>query len=206
MTSEWIHRLDNWLQHNRPEYYQSLRPGLTEAEFAELECELGVTLPDDFRALYCWRNGSNLDEPVGLDYLSWMSADAVVYQWKSLRNVAFSSWQDLQPPEYLKSIEEWWNDKWIPFQFSWRGDVLCLDLEGSFGGGPGQLLKYVHDDEPREIYYPSIEAWLKTLVTNVETSGLTWEEWDDYDLTTIIAASNPGYPKIVPEQRRTSTL
>ena len=103
MVGEWIQRLDTWLKHNRPEYYQSLLPGLTEAELAEVERKLEVLLPDDFRALYSWRNGSDLDEPIGLDYLSWISAEGVVSEWQSLRNVAFGNWQDLQPPEYLSS-------------------------------------------------------------------------------------------------------
>src|SRR5262249_50145471 len=50
-------RLERWLTAHRVRYLKNLRPGATPAEFAALEREIGVKVPDDLRTLLAWRNG-----------------------------------------------------------------------------------------------------------------------------------------------------
>src|SRR5689334_2495946 len=52
-----INRLDQWIQKNRPEYYKILKPGLSDNEIKEWEIKFGFEFPQDFKALYQWKNG-----------------------------------------------------------------------------------------------------------------------------------------------------
>ncbi len=59
--NELVRQLDEWLQRNRPDYYQQLLPGLSEREIHDVAQLLGVTLPDDLQTLYRWKNGQSSD-------------------------------------------------------------------------------------------------------------------------------------------------
>jgi cell wall assembly regulator SMI1 len=57
---------------------------------------------------------------------------------------------------------EWWNVGWFPVLHGPSGDYLCVDSVGTFGGAPGQLIEFVHNDASRNIIAPSLSAWLES--------------------------------------------
>ncbi|MDG3007320.1 SMI1/KNR4 family protein [Paludisphaera mucosa] len=186
-----VDRLDAWLRNYRPRYHQQLLPGRTESELDAFEDSLGFGVPQSFKDLYLWRNGQRSD-----------CSDAFQY------NTMFRSLEDAAESrtimnELLESGgfegENRWNARWVPFMAHHGGDLLCVDMDGSFGGKPGQLLYFYHDSEDRVIRFPSLEKWLEAFVTTLE-SGM-WEE-DEYgfqpkDDDQVMASAkqwNPGYP------------
>jgi cell wall assembly regulator SMI1 len=68
----------------------------------------------------------------------------------------------------------WWRSGWVPFPDNGAGDYLCLDMTAEDGGTPGQVLQFYHDWENRPIRSPSMEAWLKELVSSMESSAVKW--------------------------------
>ncbi len=71
---------------------------------------------------------------------------------------------------------------------------LCLDLEGSFTGNPGQLVRFWHDDAQRPIEAPDLEAWLRWYLASVREAA---DERDDPSQPVDVefgAPSIPGYP------------
>lgn len=183
-----IARLDTLLRHLRPDFYQLMKPGLTEIEMITLEKELGVALPSDFKAFYYWRNGLKKFQ-FFIDGWELMSSKQILEDCRMQNDL-------LDKGTYAP---DWWNKQWIPF-LSNNGDLLCIDLAGSFSGDKGQILEFLHDDFPVNVYHENFYKWLETLVETLEHNLVTY---DKYGITTIVNEEyvklfnkiNPGYPK-----------
>lgn len=122
----------------------------TEEEVAELEEDLGYSLPPDLRALYGICNGDNWEDGL-FDGHPWFSIDAIndtaagggVEEWT---DVALS-WEyephrtlirDSDPAGAVKrSIMR---PGWIPFADSTGGDFLAVDMDPGPMGRPGQVI------------------------------------------------------------------
>jgi cell wall assembly regulator SMI1 len=199
-----VKRLDSWLKKNRPDYYAILRPGLKSKEIKAFEKLLGFSLPQTWKDLYTWRNGQH--DPNALD----PNGKVDPSPWLAFRNNAvFGSLHVVQDSYTLLNgllecgqFEEknWWNVKWVPILTGLGGDHVCLDLEGSFRGQPGQILYFCHDDTRRVIEYPSLDSCLETFIVSLE-AGM-WEEQDgcfqpkdEKKWQGLHKKMNRGYPK-----------
>lgn len=155
-----IQRLDTWLKRYRSNYYESLRSPLSDAEIAEFESLFAVSFPEDFKALYQWKNGQKA------------TVDESLYQnrnWMQMREIQYA----IEPNnEFLDTGEfesgTWWSRKWIPFLGDEMGNYLCLDLEGCFNGHPGQLITFSEDRPQRNIEYPDLHTFLSSLLSGYE--------------------------------------
>jgi cell wall assembly regulator SMI1 len=187
-----LERLERWLRLYRAEYYEWLRPGVPERELMSLERDLGRNLPAGFRELYRWHDGQDAECTLPLYYNQmFMPLKQVQLVWAAVSQLLDSG----EFPEV-----NWWSKSWIPFLDSGNGDHLCVDLDGTFGGMPGQVLAFYHDWECRNIEYPSIEKWLEAFVPTVE-NGM-WEEEEGQfrpreleQVRTHRLRVVPGYPK-----------
>lgn len=188
-------RLDRWLAVNRPAYYAELMPGAPVADIDELARAVGGELPPLLRELLTWRNGQSGDGAGCLESLwSLMSAEDIAAAMESMAWV-----------EETEGFEDlWWGAGWVPFLANIYGDHLCVDLQGAFGGKPGQLIEFRSKDESRNIRYPSLEAWLETFVIALETGMFEeagedhrpgcWDPVDDEAYEALVSARCPGYP------------
>jgi cell wall assembly regulator SMI1 len=183
-----IARLDTFLRYARPEFYQLMQSGLTEKEMADFEEELGLELPSELKAFYYWRNGLKKIQ-FFIDGWELMSSKQILEDCRM--QSSFLDNGTLAP--------DWWDKQWIPF-LSNNGDLLCIDLAGSFGGVKGQILEFLHDDFPINVHYESFQKWVETLVETLEHNLVSY---DKYGLNTIVNEEyaklfnkiNPGYPK-----------
>ncbi|MEW6279367.1 MAG: SMI1/KNR4 family protein [Candidatus Eremiobacterota bacterium] len=193
-TAALLQRLDAFWRKNRPAHYRTLRKPASPAALASLEEELGFSLPPTFKVLYGWKNGEtgNCEERFQDNY-SWMPLEDVAGAYDMLCDV-------LGEPALTAS--NWWNPLWVPFLENGAGDYLCLDLDGSFGGVQGQVLEFWHDEEWRDVRYPSLDAWLEVFVVSLEGGG--WHLEDECGFfprprskvfRESLAAVCPGYPK-----------
>lgn len=131
-----IQRLDAWLRTNHPSFYAQLAPGLSDAELLEWENSLGLTLPNDFKLFYKWKNGQVEPDDSLVFSLGLMQADAIVdfYQMmtQDLHNTFWS--------EYA------WQKGWIPFLNDYTANRYCIDLKGSTNGKIGQVISIWSDE------------------------------------------------------------
>jgi cell wall assembly regulator SMI1 len=184
-------RLDNWLRTNRPRYYQQLLPGRTAEELQAFEDSLGFGLSQSLKELYQWRNGQPPDCSEAFQYNRMFQRLEDAAESRAILNGLLESGGF--------DRENWWNRKWVPFLQHYGGDLLCVDMDGSFGGKPGQVLYFYHDSEDRIIEFPSLEKWLGSFVLTLE-AGM-WEEneygfqpKDDDQVMALAKRRNPGYP------------
>jgi cell wall assembly regulator SMI1 len=197
--------LDIWLARNRPDYYAKLKPGLTDEDLTALENALNVTLPEEFRALYRWRNGQSTEDYEALSFrMTLLPADEILSAWETVT--------ELQKDGMFET-ESHWNVRWVPFLASDSGDLFCVDTGGVFGGPVGQVIEFWHDDYRRWMSASSLRKWLEVLVTAFETGLIASVEEDpdqyeeDEEIPTEYAVVDeeafaalrsrfdPGYPR-----------
>ena len=167
--NELIEKLDRQLAGLRPEYYQELKPSLSDLEIQNLQEQYKIRLPEDLKTLYKWKNGQNQN-----CYESFVN------------NSMFVSLEDaLDTAAELTSmigsdfeIENWWNENWIPVFHNGGGDYICLDCEGTFTKNPGQLIEFWHADEDRNVIAPSLKFFISQIVKHYEETNP--QDFDEY--------------------------
>jgi cell wall assembly regulator SMI1 len=154
---ESVARLDAWLARHRPDYYATLLPGLTDAEWVDFELAIGVRLPESFRVLYQWRNGSPDGSERFRGNWEWMSAESVLSS-KLLHDGMIG----------FDFEEGWWEREWVPFMANGGGSHLCVDAGGVPDGKPGQLREFWKADPDRPVVAVRLDVWLNDFVVSLE--------------------------------------
>ena len=174
--------LDALLQQHRPAYYAQLNPPASDAELAALEQEFDLALPPELRAWWSWRNGQQ--------------GFASLYGNQCLQSASGAAGTMQVQQELLDDfVPNWWRMAWVPFLENGGGDYLCLDLEGTFTGQPGQLVEHWHDWEPRTVVFPSLTGWLAAVVAAYEQAGATHDLLTDEQADELALQSPVGFPK-----------
>lgn len=177
--TQLLARLNTLLHQRRPAYHATLGPPATEAELAALETEFNLTLPPELRTWWSWHNGQS-----GFESL---------HDYRSLQSVSSAAETMRVNLDLVDDfVSNWWRPAWVPLLETASGDHLCLDLEGTFTGKPGQLLEHWHDGEPRTVLFPNLPAWLAAVVVAYEQGAgpLTYEQANDLEL-----AAPQGFPQ-----------
>jgi cell wall assembly regulator SMI1 len=176
ITEVWT-QLKSWLATNIPQMLEGMNEGASEQQISDLEANLGVTLPDDYKTFLRLCNGESDDSEVGFYDGELLSARHVWNQAKSWRDlVADGTFEgEFSDPE-TGIRNDWWNPKWIPFTHSGSGDHLCLDLDPAPGGTVGQVISMWHDDGRREMMYANFTAWLEHVLHGLESGEIVFDQ------------------------------
>jgi cell wall assembly regulator SMI1 len=163
MAPAIIQRMDRWLAAKRPDYYNCLQPGVSDAVLDEFEARFSLRLPEAFRLFYKWRNGQDPRCNASLQDNRMFSPLEEIAETKNLLDGMVG--HDFDDPR-------WWRRGWVPFLSNGGGDHLCLDLTAEDGGRAGQIIAYWHDWEDRSVEHFSFEQWLGELVDSMEQGTL----------------------------------
>ena len=156
-------KLDEWLREHRADFYPKLNPPASEQQLMEIESELGLTLPQDFRELLLWKNGQQdqaTDTFHPLTGEMFMSADGTVQTMRDMKELI--RYGDVGPDS--------WNSSWIPFMSNGGGDHSCLDTRS------GAVVAHDHETQVPAKRFDSLEEWLAALVTELATCAFAG--WD----------------------------
>ena len=131
----------------------SLNKGAGEADFAELEKELGYALPEDFKELYRIADGGAAYEGV-LAGEEWLSVERIIEEygvWKGLYEGGMLEEDDgtpfgCEPKDAGIKPDFCWNPKWIPLTADGCGNGKMIDLDPTGNGTVGQIIQMWHDD------------------------------------------------------------
>jgi cell wall assembly regulator SMI1 len=158
-----IRRADAWLQGNRPDYHGILRPGVGDAALDAYAARFGLELPMEFRQLYRWRDGQDLDvsKPLVHNHMFMPLEESASSKALLDGMIGF----DFDNPN-------WWRRGWAPFSVSYNGDHYCVDLDAEAGGAAGRVISFWHDEARRRVMAPSLASWLDQLVTTMEEGRL----------------------------------
>ena len=156
--------LDDPVEEEYLDDYQNIS-GASEEELLAFEERLGIRLPSDFKALYCYKNGSKyfsilpcvIDQrelPFSLMSLQEMESCKKYFQNRDALLTEFPDYfsrQDLENMRDSRIKPYLFNKKWIPFAQYCDSCYLMLDFDPDQEGQEGQIICYIHD--PDEIIY-----------------------------------------------------
>lgn len=188
---EILRALEEYLQKNRPAFYNELQSGLSPEAIAAQEARLGFEINPELKELYLWKNGQAYDSEQALQFnFYWLPLEAAVDRNLQLR-------EDHTQEQIEK---DWWNPKWLPVLDNNHGDHLCLDHHGIADGEAGQLVNYWGDWEDRSIEYPNLSSFLGIFLSSMQQEMWTYSEEDGYqpkdehDWEDFVEENIPGYP------------
>jgi cell wall assembly regulator SMI1 len=152
---ELLRKLDDLIKKTRPDYYGKLNTPLSESEINGLETKFNLSLPQDLKELYLWKNGQN----------------SACYE-SFINNSEFMELEDsLETAVELTSMigsdfetNNWWNENWLPIFHNGGGSYICYDLKGVFTSLEGQIIEFWKADNDRNVIAPNLESFLKQLV------------------------------------------
>ncbi|MFE9370547.1 SMI1/KNR4 family protein [Streptomyces sp. NPDC006711] len=162
VTRAWS-RIVEWLAEYAPPSYAALRPGARDDEIAALEATLGVSVPQELKALWRLSAGEDGVRGTGVMLGDWtlMPLDAVIeahqIQTRSQEEYGEDAAED-ESPLVL------WKPSWIPFcssHFDETGPGLYLD------GETGEVCRWSRYGE-REKEYASLPAYLELMAVSLE--------------------------------------
>lgn len=143
-------RLEAWASANAPEILSDLNPGATADQIHELESELGLTLPDSFKASLAAHNGEDDGWPskVFIDHGAYLSTSRIVEEWRRRQEFGEDIKED---PEELMRLDvitvdgpvkpKMFMASWVPF-LECNGDVFwAMDFSPAEGGKEGQIIE-----------------------------------------------------------------
>ena len=151
--------------------------GATEEEISAFEEKFGITLPEDVKELYRYKNGSKFfsilpcvidkrDMAFNLMSLEQVEKSKGYFQNKDALLTDFPDYFTKEDIERMKDerIKPYlFNKKWIPFAEYCDSCFLMLDFDPGKVGKEGQIICYIHD--PDEVIYAAES--LTELVENI---------------------------------------
>ena len=176
---EWD--LDDPVEEEYLDDYQEIS-GASEEEIAALEEKFEITLPDDVKELYNYKNGSNylsilpclVDErgmPFCLMSLQEIENTKHYFQNRDALLTEFPEHftsQDIEKMRDERIKPYLFNKKWIPFAEYCDSCFLMLDFDPNTEGKEGQIICYIHD--PDEVIYvaESLTELIEGIMDEVE--------------------------------------
>jgi cell wall assembly regulator SMI1 len=172
-------RIETTSRRHAPPTWPQLAAGASEEAIDQLEAELGVSLPQDFRTSYRLHDGGytmQLVTPMGI-----LPLEQIAQCWQALAELLQDEKWAGHPPYYF--TEEvvragwqagpiqpvWWHRRWIPFGEDIFGNLSCLDLAPAMGGTMGQIIDWDHECGPSRVLFQSFQHLLGALADQLES-------------------------------------
>ena len=178
IQANW-NRIEAWLKHSAAEELAYLEPGATDQDIQEAETALGMTFPEEVRAMYRLHNGYVLIADPQDQFWELLSLEEVVRFWNSNRGNFHELLAPVQPEDQVQP--RIWNLHWIPLLRMDDGSLLCLDLAPGPAGQQGQLLEVFWEESQRPVIVASFGELLSTFADDLEAGIYTWDEELGFD-------------------------
>lgn len=95
-----LQELDRLLQFNRTEFYSYLNPSLKASEIANLTQQYGLTIPEEVKNLYLWKDGPLLENFESfVNNSMFMSLEDLLQSYKELTSMIGKDFK----------LQNWWN-------------------------------------------------------------------------------------------------
>ena len=159
---EWD--LDDPVEEEYIDDYQEIE-GASEEEISAFEEKFGITLPEDVKELYRYKNGSKylsilpcvIDEREMAFCLMSLQGIEKAKKYFQNRDALLTDFPEYFTSEDIEKMKDsrikpyLFNKKWFPFAEYCDSCFLMLDFDPNTEGKEGQIICYIHD--PDEVIY-----------------------------------------------------
>ncbi|MBI1371734.1 MAG: beta-1 3-glucan biosynthesis protein [Phycisphaera sp.] len=177
-------RIEAWAADNCPQILVDLAGPCKEASLARLEEDIGMPVPESFRASYERHDGQR---PDAIGFIGGMQLLSLRYV---RRHRAF--WADLAASQTDKDaniVNEhcrsdrpgavkpvYANGLWVPFAYDRVGNHLGIDLDPGPNGVAGQIVNFGCDQNIKYVMAPSLEAFMHWYADQLEAGRIALAE------------------------------
>jgi cell wall assembly regulator SMI1 len=173
--------IESWLEENAPSVKDNLGEGATDAEIAETEKTLGLSLPEAVKDSYRIHNGQPNEGEALFGEWQLLSLQDMVREWQRVKELVDSGAITNPTSKPDKGVKaDWWNDKWIPVTWNFNGDLWCVDLDPDSDGKTGQIVNFWSSETERELLAESFGELLETLAADLKKGVYSYD--DSYGL------------------------
>jgi len=170
--------IDEWLQRHLPQEHARLRLPASEDSIAKVQGALPdwtLALPDAFRLLYRWHDGS---EGVVIHNLILLSLEEARRNYDLLSGL-------LRDGHFEDSPGTRWNVRWWPFLSNQANVLWVIDLTME---GQGRIVEFRNDRERSPIRFGSLAAFIEGYAESLEAGlwhvddgGLDVKDWEAWE-------------------------
>ena len=168
----------------RPQLEGGLRPGATSVELASFDKQLGLPLPETFRAMYAWHDGAEEDE-----------RDCFEGSYGFLRLEFILSLKQML--DQVRGGDGTWEKSWVPFLENASSDHVCIDT------GTGDVFEWFNYGRPggRIMLAPTFDQWLAQHLALTKAAKSPLDDANAHaafsgpKAARVRATVSPGYPK-----------
>jgi cell wall assembly regulator SMI1 len=177
-------RIERVLRKHAPATALTLAGPAADEEIDELEAEIGLVLPLDFRQSLKVHNGQ--DDPTGCHHFFveglLASTKQIAETWRMLTELD-EDFRRREPDWDTHGNGEWWNRHWVPFTIG-DGNCLCINLNSKVRPGSkfGEIVCHIHDNPHEPGIAAGYSAWLEHLAQRLENGEFTINEYGYLDL------------------------
>jgi cell wall assembly regulator SMI1 len=174
VTREWD-RIEAWLKINLPEVIADLNPPASEDAINQAQTELGVTLPDSFKALYRIHDGQRQNSH-GAFFGHWfMSLEQLMMRYADWKGIVIHDpvaalGADLpmtSTPEGAIQLR-YADIAWIPFTEAGASENFGLDFDPGEYGRAGQVIIFGRDVRNKVVLAPDLPSFLGWVADELE--------------------------------------
>ncbi|MDF2935464.1 MAG: cell wall assembly/cell proliferation coordinating protein [Paenibacillaceae bacterium] len=172
---ETLKRLVSSLKERIPDSGALFNPGVEESELDNLEKATGITLPEEFRALYRSHNGEGEGLSGFWAGFGWMKLEAVLGEWRGLQQSAYTIVSD-KPGQIREGA---FQTGWIPFGDDGGGSFLVMDLAPGPEGSYGQIITIDHNSDISYVIAGSLSELFAFIEKGLSSGDLTISQEED---------------------------
>ncbi|MCX7711637.1 MAG: SMI1/KNR4 family protein [Clostridia bacterium] len=173
--------LDSYLRKQRSDFYSNLNPPLEDGQIEALEAKFGITVPEDLKILYQWKNGQNSEcYESFVNNSVFMTLEEALGTAQEMTSMIGSDFD----------VDNWWSQYWIPIFHNGGGDHICYDIGGVFTGKKGQVIEFWHADNDRNVIAPNLQSFIESVNQFYETTPV--QDFDEFFTVKDIQ----GFPKV----------
>ncbi|SFF19824.1 Cell wall assembly regulator SMI1 [Paenibacillus algorifonticola] len=178
----YMEEIKELLKEELPQLAASLNGPATEAEIAQVESRLGISLPDELRSLYLLHNGEESMGPGLFMGLRFLPLEELAAEWQV--------WADLEADFGEESghysvplgwIEERYiNRGWLPISEDGGGNHLGVDMAPASSGVTGQIINFGRDEETKYVIALTLGELLKFIRDTVKEGQFSVERDEEW--------------------------
>lgn len=192
MANDLVERWLRWMTEHHQDLAASFGPA--GAPLAAVASGMDAAL-----ALYAVHDGQpvgdgELPPPVYEQY-RWMTVAEIAEVREDLDGMAKVGEWDTDTYQRI----DWWVPGWVPLLTDDNSNYLCIDTVGSFGGTPGQMIEFIHDDEDRVVFAPTFDAWFAAWTASLEAGAWKRDPEDGWERSRAVdrafALAMPSFPR-----------
>jgi cell wall assembly regulator SMI1 len=169
--TELCGRLERWLAAHAPHLLESLNPGADPLAVEQLERDLALALPADFRAWLLLHDGQQEEAPGLMEGYTLLPAEQIGGEWQIYNELAGLE-HDMRYCRVSPGIlPVWHSPARVPVAFLGSSEWYMLDLDPAPGGTRGQIF-WRDKSGDAELLAAGFGPWLEGLVRDLEGGAL----------------------------------